>query len=252
MESQHDKSEGGKPKGGDDTVELVDLEEQAKTGKPAPPAKQYAFRVDRQRVVVDKPEITGADILWKVNKTPQEYKLYKHVKGNQPVQIEPTQVVDLREPGLERFTTMPRDTTEGREGGPCIRQDFPLPEADVSYLNDLSLPWETVLDGQTRWLKIHDWALPAGYDSPTVSVALLIPSGYSDSQIDMVYFNPALSRLDGKAIGALSSQIIAGETWQRWSRHRSAINPWRPGEDDISSHLALVDDWLRREFEKYL
>lgn len=250
MESQHDRSEGSKPKGGDETAELVDLEEQAKTGKPAPPAKQYAFRVDRQRVVVDNPEISGADILAKVNKTPQEYKLYKHVKGNQPVQIDPNQIVDLREPGLERFTTMPRDTTEGREGGPCIRQDFLLPEADGAYLNDLGLPWETVLDGQTRWLKIHEWVLPAGYDRPTVSVALLIPAGYSDSQIDMVYFNPGLSRLDGKAIGALSSQIIVGETWQRWSRHRSAINPWRPGEDDISSHLTLVDDWLRREFEK--
>ena len=250
MQSQHDKSEGGKPKGGDEIVEPVDLEEQAKTGKPAPPAKQYAFRVDRQRVVVDKPEISGADILGKVNKTPQEYKLYKHVRGNQPVQIEPQQIVDLREPGLERFTTMPRDTTEGREGGPCIRQDFPLPRTDETYLNGLGLPWETVLDGQMRWLRIHDWVLPTGYDRSTVSVALLIPSGYSDNQIDMVFLDPAISRLDGKPIGALSSQLITGKNWQRWSRHRTAVNPWRPGIDDIASHLTLVDEWLRREFEK--
>ncbi|OQZ07230.1 MAG: hypothetical protein B6D36_00965 [Planctomycetes bacterium UTPLA1] len=231
-----------------EVVEIVELEEHAKNhGTHAPHAKHYAFRVDKTRVVVDPPTITGAEILAKVGKTPAEFKLYQHKRGHQPVLIAPDQVVDLREPGMERFTTMPKDTTEGRQG-PCLRHDFHLPEADEEYLNALGLPWETTIDARTQWLIIHNWILPQGYSVETVDIALLIPCNYSDSQIDMVYFNPHLVRRDGKAINALSTQSIAGQVWQRWSRHRTRQNPWRVGVDDVASHLGLVDEWLRREF----
>jgi hypothetical protein len=100
------------------------------------------------------------------------------------------------------------------------------------------------------WLIVNEWDLPQGYSTSRASLALLIPPNYPDSQIDMVYFRPALARTDGKPIGALSGQTILGESWQRWSRHRTSANPWRPGEDDVASHLSLVDEWLRREFER--
>jgi hypothetical protein len=232
-------------------IEIVELGEHSKQhpDKPAPHAKHYAFRVDKDRIVVDTPTITGREILSKVGKTPEAFKLYQHKRGQQPILIGPDQVVDLREPGVERFTTMPKDTTEGLEA-PCLRQDFRLPELDESYLKSLSLPWETLLDGATRWLIVHDWKVPAGYNHGQVSLALLIPSNYSDSQVDMVYFKPALARTDGRAIGALSTITIGGIQWQQWSRHRTTANPWRIGVDDIASHLALVDEWLRREFAK--
>jgi len=232
-------------------IEIVELEEHAKHhhDKPAPHAKHYAFRVDKTRVVVDTPTITGRQILEKVGKTPEGFKLYQHKRGHQPILIGPDQEVDLREPGVERFTTMPKDTTEGLDG-PCRRQDFRLPESDEAYLNSLGLPWEAVRDGSTQWLIIHNWKLPSGYNQAETSLALLIPDNYSDSQIDMVYFNPHLARADGRAIGALATQTIAGVSWQRWSRHRTGANPWRPGVDDVASHLALVDEWLRREFSK--
>lgn len=232
-------------------VEMVDLEEHAnKHGTAAPRAKQYAFRVDRERVVVTTPKITGKEILAKVGKTPDKYKLYQHRKGHQPILIPPDHTVDLREKGVERFTTMPKDTTEGRDGDPSLRRDFRLPESDEAYLNDLGLQWETFLDGQTRWLIILDWVLPQGYYHSKTAVGLQIPQNYSDSQIDMVYFKDHLARTDGKPIGALCGQLIGSANWQRWSRHRSGVNPWRPGVDDIASHLTLVDEWLRREFEK--
>jgi hypothetical protein len=144
---------------------------------------------------------------------------------------------------------MPKDTTEGL-GGTCIRQDFRLPEADESYMTGLGLNWEALLDGATRWLIIHDWKVPAGYNRALVTLALLIPNNYSDSPLDMVYFKEPLARTDGRAIGALASQVIAGVPWQRWSRHRTTANPWRIGIDDIASHLAMVDEWLNREFAK--
>jgi hypothetical protein len=231
-----------------EVIEIVELEEHAKRhGTHAPHAKHYAFRVDKTRIVVDTPTITGAEILAKVGKTPDKFKLYQHKRGHQPILIGPDQVVSLREPGVERFTTMPKDTTEGLEA-PCLRMDFRLPAADEEYLNGLAMSWETIRDGQNQWLIIHAWKLPNSYNASIVDLALLIPSNYSDSQIDMVYFKPALARSDGRGINALSQIVIAGQTWQQWSRHRTGLNPWRPGVDDVASHLGLVDEWLRREF----
>lgn len=228
-------------------IEIVELEDHArKHGTEAPHAKHYAFRVDKERIVVSTPTITGAEILAKVGKTLEKFKLYQHKRGHQPIPIGPEHVVNLREPGVERFTTMPRDTTEGLEAV-CSRQDFRLPESDEAYLSGLDLPWDAILDGKTQWLIIHEWKIPSGYNHGKTSLALLIPNNYSDTQIDMVYFSRRLSRTDGIAIKNLSDMSICGTVWQQWSRHRTGANPWRAGVDDVASHLALVDEWLRRE-----
>jgi hypothetical protein len=229
-------------------IEIVELEEHAKHhGTRAPHAKHYAFRVDKTRIVVDTSTITGREILAKVGKTPEQYKLYEHKRGHQPILIQPDEVVDLRADRVERFTTMPKDTTEGLETL-CLRMDFRLPASDEEYLNGRALAWESIRDGQSQWVIIHGWKVPDGYNVNSVDLALLIPANYSDSQIDMVYFKPGLARRDGKGINNLSQMTIAGLAWQQWSRHRTQQNPWRAGIDDIASHLALVDEWLRREF----
>ncbi|MGC9948817.1 MAG: multiubiquitin domain-containing protein [Bryobacteraceae bacterium] len=251
MEDRQHGHEGALPEGvgAVEVIELIELEEHSRRhGTEAPCARHYAFRVDKTRVVVDTPTITGAQILEKVGKTPEQYKLYQHKRGHQPILIRPDEVVNLRECGVERFTTMPRDTTEGREGGPCLRQDFRLPAADEDYLNGLGLSWEALQDARSQWLIIHGWKLPTGYNVSVADLALLIPSNYADSQIDMVYFKPHLARGDGKGINSLSAQTIARTVWQRWSRHRTQQNPWRVGIDDVASHLSLVDEWLQREF----
>jgi len=234
---------------GEELLELVEVEVFAIEEKPLPRAKHYIIRVDKQKITIDKAEITGAEILALVGKTPAQFKLYEHRRHHQPKLIQPDEVVHLHAHQIERFTTMPKDTTEGIEAL-CRRQDFRMPAADEGYLNRLGLLWESQRDGATRWLIIHDWKLPPGYNHEQTSLALLIPDNYSDSQIDMVYFNPPLARKDGRSIGALSTQNIAGSVWQRWSRHRTAVNPWRPGIDDVASHLALVDEWLQREFSR--
>lgn len=97
------------------TVEEIIIEEFAKENpnKPAPRAKHYRIKIDKEIKVVDTPTITGREILALVNKTPEGYKLYQHFHGRQPVPIAPDQKVDLREPGVERFTTMAKDHTEG-------------------------------------------------------------------------------------------------------------------------------------------
>ena len=131
-----------------------------------------------------------------------------------------------------------------------MRRHFALPEADEEFLNSSGLRWETLLQSGVRWLLVHDFTVPPGYNVATVTVALRIETGYPDAQLAMAYFFPALARGDGRPIGALSSQPLDGKTFQRWSRHRTGENPWRPGIDDVSTHLMLVENWFRREFQK--
>lgn len=131
-----------------------------------------------------------------------------------------------------------------------MRREFTLPEWDVAHLDARGLPWETVREGRLGRLIIHDYALPAGYKPDAVSLNLRIEPAYPETPIDMVFFFPAVTRVDDKPIGALAQHTFDGKNWQRWSRHRTAQNPWRPGVDDVSTHLQLVDHWLRRELEK--
>jgi Prokaryotic E2 family E len=129
-----------------------------------------------------------------------------------------------------------------------LRRDFELPEDDIRFLDSRRGDWEAVEDGKSLWVIMHSHPVPSGYDPQQVVLAVLIPPGYADVQLDMFYVSPALARRDGAPINALSSHSICGDVFQRWSRHRTAANPWRAGEDDLSSHVLMVDGLLEREF----
>lgn len=131
-----------------------------------------------------------------------------------------------------------------------MKRQFQLPEQDVTYLEGLGLSWEAVNDGGMQWVIIHNYPVPPGYNVTEVSVAVKIESGYPRAQLDMAYFFPTLSRLDGKAINAITVQAIDGKQYQRWSRHRTGQNPWREGVDDLSTHIALIGYWFEKEFIK--
>ncbi len=132
-----------------------------------------------------------------------------------------------------------------------VRRQFDVPEEDREFLDErLGLEWEAVLEGGVRRVVMRRFATPPGYNVDEVDLFLRLDAGYPDSQIDMVYFAPALSLASGKAIGALSSESFDGQTWQRWSRHRTGQNPWIPGVDNIERHLLLVREWLERELRK--
>lgn len=128
-----------------------------------------------------------------------------------------------------------------------MRRDFELPEGDRLYLETTGLAWETIIEGKAQWLLLHDRPTHEAYTPSVATTALQIVPGYPDSQLDMVYFHPALVANNGKQIKALSGTQIDGRQFQRWSRHRTPANAWRPGLDDIAAHLMLVDDWLERE-----
>jgi hypothetical protein len=128
-----------------------------------------------------------------------------------------------------------------------MRSQFQLSEEDEQGLAALTLEWETIIEGGTKWLIIRGYPVPEGYNHRQASAALRISPSYPDDQIDMVYFSPALALTSGRAIRQLTPLVIDGKQYQQWSRHRTAQNPWRPGLDNICTHLLQVNNWLDRE-----
>ena len=132
----------------------------------------------------------------------------------------------------------------------ALRRDFDLLAQDEKFLKEYGHPWETIADG-SQWVLIHEFPTYEGYNHPRVTAAIRMETGYPNAELHMVYFFPALARKDGNTIGATQSkQAIDGKTYQRWSRHRTAQNPWRAGVDGLDTHVFLIEDWLAREFER--
>ncbi len=121
-----------------------------------------------------------------------------------------------------------------------------MQDEDVEFLDSLGLLWEAIGRQTTMWLIIHDHPVPDGYNVQKVDVALLIAATYPATEIDMAYFYPPLVKKSGRAISAISAQQIDGKNFQRWSRHRQR-GEWRPGVDNVSTHLCLVNNWLVKD-----
>jgi len=128
------------------------------------------------------------------------------------------------------------------------RRDFQLPEADENFLVRLGLRWDAIQEANRRWVVIYDFPLPTGLTVRVADVAIEILAGYPPGPLDMAYFFPALGRSDGKAIPQTQAvEQIAGRSWQRWSRHRTAECPWVAGEDCLETHVEFVRVFLERE-----
>lgn len=211
--------------------------------------KELSYRVQIDKTIYEtrNPTPTGRQLLVIAGKTPpDQFALYEKLKGAQPRRIMLDQQVDLREEGVERFVTLPLDQTEGLG----LRRDFSLPEEDIDWLERTGLNYELVRVNGVLRIVLYEMPVPSGYNVRNVAVNVRIEAGYPDVQIDMAYFYPALLRSDGRAIQATCEDVFDGKTWQRWSRHRTPANPWRPGIDNLSTHFGLIDSWLTRELQK--
>lgn len=131
-----------------------------------------------------------------------------------------------------------------------MRRMFKLPETDSDFLDSRNKDWETVKEANNCWVIIKSFDIPAGYNHSVSDVALRITDSYPDVQIDMAYFNPFLSRTDGKIIRQLSFLSIDGKDWQQWSRHRINANDWQMDIDNIERHLLFVTAFLENELKK--
>lgn len=212
------------------------------------PPRTYQVLIDKEHFVFTNPTPTGRELLQEAKKVPVEsFAIYIKQPGGQPKRVQLDEKVDLTEPGVERFVTLPLDQTEGLGQG---RRQFCLPEEDMEWLEARGGPFELVLEGGVMRVVLYDFALPAGYTMNSVAAHVRVEPGYPDVQIDMAWFSPALVLVSGRGIAAISQEQFDGKQWQRWSRHRTSVNPWRPGIDNLATHFALVEDWISRETRK--
>ncbi len=96
--------------------EIIDIEIYAKEGKEPPFGKKikYRVRIDDTHYVIDNRNPTGRELLVIAGKTPPEqYRLDQKLRGGLTKKIELDEKVDLAQPGVERFMTIPLDATEG-------------------------------------------------------------------------------------------------------------------------------------------
>jgi Prokaryotic E2 family E len=132
-----------------------------------------------------------------------------------------------------------------------MRRDFSLPEDDVEFLESTKLAWETIREGETLWLLLHEFPIPAGYNVTTSTAAIQIPASYPLAALDMVFFLPHLALTSGKSIPNIEArQEIGGQSYQRWSRHYTPQHPWRVGEYGMETHVSAIRNWLEIELTR--
>lgn len=229
-------------------LDIVDIEEYVREGRPVPHAHRYKYRVNKQHFVSEGPEITRERILERAGMVPtDQFRLRLKRRHGPPEEIKPGQTVDLRGHGIERFIAQPKEVQDGLES----RREFSLSAPDHAFLDSLQLHWEALASGGRLWVVVYGMPMPAGFQVPTVDVAIEIAAGYPTSQLDMAYFYPPLVLTSGKPIQCVEAiEQLEGKGWQRWSRHRIGASVWVPGTDNLETHFAYMQDWLVREVEQ--
>lgn len=211
----------------------------------------HTWKLKVQGVVVEyhQPEVKVADAMTRAGFDPKKaWHIYVLIQGQPKQEVDPSYVVDLRTPGIEKIRLMQRNVDNGDGQQPAVCRSFKLLAADEEYLDGLGLRWETLLEGGRRWLLIHGYSLPQGFAPQQAGLALDIPVDYPASQIDMFYFAPWVTRLDGREIDRTQVRAsIGGVDYQGWSRHRNAAGAWDSATDNVRTHLALVESCHFRE-----
>ncbi len=219
-----------------------------KPGNGPKPPKAYKIKIDGKMFDVQDRYVTGRDILVLANKTPlNDYGVALQEHGHNMRTIGLDEAVDLDAPGVEKFVTFHTGHSDGEEGpkGPF---PFDLPAEDQDYANRLSDKLERVLDRGRRWVLLHEFPVPEGYNLDKVTAAIMLPVGYPQSAPDMVYIYPPLSLSSGMKIHAAeATETIQGKAYQRWSRHFLPQEPWRPGIDSLETYALMIRGWLERE-----
>lgn len=82
--------------------------------KANPRTKTYKFKVRNEVFESEKQFITGREVLEAAGLIPPSaYKLDLRLKGNRYQEVGLEQAVDLGNPGIEKFTYISRDQSEG-------------------------------------------------------------------------------------------------------------------------------------------
>lgn len=206
------------------------------------------WKLNVQGVVIEspRPTIIVRDAIKQAGFNPDTpWIIILKITGEPKKEVDLSFTIDLRHKGIEKLRLTPRQINNG-DMPVGRRVEFALLPQDEEHLDRLGLRWETLMDAGRRWLVIRSYPVPVGYQSHATDIAIEVPVSYPGAQLDMFYCHPALARQSGGEIPQTQSrETVTGLQFQRWSRHR----PWDPTRDTLATHLALVDESLRREIE---
>ena len=97
------------------------------SGRGRPP-RTYQVVIDKLHVVFNYPNPSGRELLEAAKMVPVEgFAIYIKQPGAQPKRVQLDERVDLTQPGVERFVTLPLDQTEGLTLSRLQRCRPPLP-----------------------------------------------------------------------------------------------------------------------------
>ncbi|WP_291079133.1 multiubiquitin domain-containing protein [Hyphomonas sp.] len=200
--------------------------------------RTFRFMIDNADLEWPLPVISGL-VVKSLAKLPDGYDLYQEVRGGKghDIKIDDCILINLDDPGLERFISIEAETTEGLAS---------LPEADEAYLTQQGIEFDVVGDRAGAGVILKGFPLADGvFDQSHVDLLIMLPLGYPDACPDMFYVLPWVRSLKtGQYPHAADvSHQFANQTWQRWSRHSQI---WRPGVDGIHTMVARA----RSAFEK--
>ena len=130
-----------------------------------------------------------------------------------------------------------------------LRRDFLLLDEDVHFLNGLKLDWEAVQDANQRVVIIYGFLLPSIFQPEKVGLKIKVPADYTaGAALDMFFTNVRVTRADGHEIPRLTDAgQFDGKQWWQWSRHYPNGTKWRPGIDNLGTHLSFVQYLLDEE-----
>ncbi|WP_420467192.1 multiubiquitin domain-containing protein [Panacagrimonas sp.] len=194
----------------------------------------YKFAIDQHQMEWGKPVVSGK-VLRALAKLPPGYALYQEVRGGQDIEILDTDLIDLSKPGIERFISVIKETTEGLSA---------LPSMDREYLAAHAIEHTLTSWSGHSGVVLHKLAIPAAkFGLTQADFLILLPAGYPDVPPDMFYAFPWLKLSDTGTWPRAADQAFDfdGRRWQRWSRHSQA---WRPGVDGLHTMIARVHNAL--------
>lgn len=218
--------------------------------KDNPPSKpesgdrrRVPIEIDGKRYRAPKPTMKGAEL--RILADPDigpDRDLYLETEAVEDPPVGDEEQIDLK-PNMV-FFSVPKVINPGTT---AVAAD--LPASITEFLDAYPEEVEIHREARRTSIVLHDFPVPRGLSSSTVSVLVDLPPGFNATAPDMFWVNPRLT-IDaaGGPAGCQSSRQEYERSWQRWSRHIG--KDWRSSVDTLATYVRYITRCLEIEGQR--